>query len=259
MPAYVTSADGTRIAFDRLGDGEAVIIVGGLSCDRLTFHPLAQAVARQFSAVSYDRRGRGLSQNTEPYAVEREIEDLASVIVGVGGSASVYGHSSGAGLALRAAAAGLPIVKLMLHEPPYGPDDEQSQREAQDLAETIRRAIAEDRRSDAIRMFLAASGMPDEMSDNLSNDPKMLSLSPTMPYDFEVMGDFTGGAIPEELVSKVDTPTLVIAGGASPDFFRDTATRIAELLPNGRLAVLDGQDHAAPADVVAPVVAEFLR
>jgi pimeloyl-ACP methyl ester carboxylesterase len=100
--------------------------------------------------------------------------------------------------------------------------------------------------------------MPPEMAEGASSDPKMLALAPTMPYDFEVMGDINrGGTIPEDLVRAISIPTLVIAGGASPDFFRDTATQIAEILPNGKQTVLEGQDHGAPADVVAPVVAEF--
>lgn len=139
------------------------------------------------------------------------------------------------------------------------PDDDESKREARELAENVRAAIAEDRRAEAIKLFLAASGMPPEMAESASSDPKMLTIAPTMPYDFEIMGDVSrGGTIPEERVRVIGIPTLVIAGGASPDFFRDTATRIADLLPNGKQTVLEGQDHGAPADVVAPVVAEFL-
>lgn len=258
MAAYVTSADGTRIAFDRLGDGPPVIVVGGMFCDRTTFQPLAAELAPHFQAITYDRRGRGDSGDTTPYAVEREVEDLAAVIAEVGGAASVYGHSSGAGLALTAAAAGLPIKRLVLHEPPYGGDDEASQREARALAETVVTAITEDRRADAISAFMSASGMPPDMVDSMSTDPHMLALAPTMPYDFEVMGDVNGGVIPEERARGLGMPTLVIVGAASPDFFRDAAERIVELVPDCRLAVLEGQDHGAPADAVAPVVAEFL-
>jgi pimeloyl-ACP methyl ester carboxylesterase len=256
---HVTSADGTLIAFDRLGHGPAVVVVSGMFCDRQTTQELAEQLAQQFTVINYDRRGRGDSSDTEPYAVEREIEDLGALIAQAGGTASVYGHSSGAGLALNAAASGLPITRLVLHEPPYGPDDEESKREARELAENVSAAIAEDRRADAIKLFFAASGMPPEMAEGASSDPKMLALAPTMPYDFEVMGDISrGGTIPEDLVRDITIPTLVLAGGASPDFFRDTATRIADLLPSGKHIVLEGQDHGAPADVVAPVVAEFL-
>jgi pimeloyl-ACP methyl ester carboxylesterase len=258
MTSYVTSADGTRIAFDRLGRGSPVVVVSGIFCDRQTTRDLAEQLAQQFSVINYDRRGRGDSGDTAPYAVEREVEDLDALIAEAGGTASVYGHSSGAGLALNAAASGLPITRLVLHEPPYGPDDDESRRGARELAETIRVAIAEDRRADAITLFLTASGMPREMAEGMSSDPKMQAVAPTMPYDFEVMGDVnSGGTIPEGLVRAIGVPTLVIAGGASPDFFRDTAARIADMLPNGTYTVLEGQDHAAPADVVAPEVAKF--
>jgi pimeloyl-ACP methyl ester carboxylesterase len=259
MTSSVTSADGTRIGFDRLGEGPPVVLVGGMFCTRRSTRELAEQLAERFTVLNHDRRGRGESGDTAPYAVEREIEDLGALIAEAGGAAAVYGHSSGAGLALEAAAAGVPITRLVLHEPPYGPDDEESTRHARELAEDVRAAIAEDRRADAIALFLTSMGMPPEMVAGQSGDPAMLAVAPTMPNDFEVMGDFTrGGAIPEELVRGVGIPALVIAGGASPDFFRDTAARLAELLPDARHEVLEGQHHGAPADVVAPVVARFL-
>jgi pimeloyl-ACP methyl ester carboxylesterase len=258
MTSYVTSADGTRIAYDRLGDGPPVVIISGIFCTRQTTQQLTEALAERFSVVNYDRRGRGESGDTPPYAVAREVEDLAALIVEAGGSASVYGHSSGAGLALHAAAGGLPITRLVVHEPPYGPDDEASTRDARELAENVRVALAEGRRADAIGLFFESMGLPAEIADGMTADPGMQAVASTMIHDFEIMGDFSGGAIPEDLVRAVTVPSLVIAGGSSPDFFRDTATRLAGLLPNAELTVLDGHDHGAPAEVVAPVVADFL-
>jgi pimeloyl-ACP methyl ester carboxylesterase len=258
MTSHVRSTDGTRIAFDRLGRGEPVIVVGGILCDRRRTRPLAEALATRLTVINYDRRGRGESGDTAPYAVQREIEDLGALIAAAGGVASVYGHSSGAGLALLAAAGGLPIARLVLHEPPFSADDEESTAAARALAGSTLATLAADRRADAIAQFLTAAGLPPEMVAEMTSDPVLLALAPTMAYDFEVMGDTRGGTIPEDLVRAIDIPTLVIAGGASPEFFRDIAARIARLLPNGRLEVLDGQDHGAPADVVAPVVAEFL-
>lgn len=259
MTSYVTSADGTRIAFDRLGDGPPVVVVSGIFCTRQTTRSLAELLAPRFTVINYDRRGRGESGDTPPYAVEREIEDLGALLTEVGGAAAVYGHSSGAGLALEATAAGLPVTRLVLHEPPYGPDDEESRRGARELAENVRAAVAEDRRADAIELFFAASGMPPEVVEAMSSDPDMQAVVPTMPYDFAVMGDASrGGTIPEDRVRAITVPVLVVAGGASPDFFRHTATRLTELLPDARQVVLEGQDHGAAAEVVAPVVAEFL-
>lgn len=268
MTNFVTSADGTPIAFDRYssgapagdgsggtgvsGDSPQVIVVSGLFCDRDRTRDLAEALAEALPGhrvVNYDRRGRGDSGDTAPYAVEREIDDLRALVAAGGGApTAVYGHSSGAGLALRAVAAGLPVTRLVLHEPPYGGDDDESVQGAKELAEGVQAALDDDRPGEAIRLFLG--GMDD--------DPKMLALAPTMPYDLEVMGDFDGGRIPEDVVRTVTVPTLVLAGGASPDFFRAATDRITALLPDGALRVIDGADHGAPADVVAPVVAEFL-
>ena len=263
MPEHVTSSDGTTIAFDRFGEGPPVLIVSGLFCDRHRTHDLAAQLAAQLagrgSVVNYDRRGRGDSSDTAPYAVEREVEDLGALISAVGGAAAVYGHSSGAGLALQAAARALPITRLVLHEPPYGPDDDVSTDAARALARRVGAAIAEDRRGDAIALFMAEAGAPAEVAEQMRGDPALLAIAPTMPYDLRVMGDGDrGGTIPVELARAVTVPTLVIAGGASPDFFRSTATRLVALLPQGALRVLDGLDHDAPAEAVAPVVAEYL-
>lgn len=164
MTSYVASADGTRIAYDRFGQGPPVVVVGGMLCDRQTMQDLAEQLARHFTVVNYDRRGRGDSDDTAPYTVRREVEDIRALIAEAGGTASVYGHSSGAGLALNAAATGSPVTRLVLHEPPYGPNDQESKRSARELAENVRAAIAEDRRADAIKLFLTAAGTPPEWS-----------------------------------------------------------------------------------------------
>lgn len=258
MTASVTSADGTPIAFERLGHGSPIVLVSGLLCDRQVLRPLAEQLAQQFSAITYDRRGRGASGDTAPYAVEREVEDLGALLAEVGGSAALYGHSSGAGLALHAAASGLPITRLVLHEPPYGPDDDASKRHARELAERVQAALARGRRADAVALFFAAAGLPPEQVAELSRDPWRMGLALTMPYDFAVMGDLSqGGTIPEELARTIAIPTLVLAGGASPSFFQATAARLAALLPNATSTLLEGQDHGAPAEIVAPAVAAF--
>jgi pimeloyl-ACP methyl ester carboxylesterase len=260
MTAYATSADGTRIGFDRLGRGSPLVLIGGILGDRQRMAELASTLAARFDVVNYDRRGRGDSTAGEPYAVEREIEDLAAVIAEIGGASSLYGHSSGAGVALRAATAGLPITRLVLHEPPFGPDDPDSRHAAEALATTVRTAIDEDRRSVAVAAFLTESGLPPDLVDEISRDLATLALAPTMVHDHTVMGDFDeGGTIPEAVVRRIRIPTLVVAGGASPDFFRDTAGQLVELLADGRLTVIPGADHGAPADVVAPAIVEFIH
>ncbi|WP_026402677.1 alpha/beta fold hydrolase [Actinomadura rifamycini] len=257
MTDHVTSADGTRIAYDRLGDGPPLVLVGGMFCDRRTTGDLAEALAAHFTVVNYDRRGRGESGDTAPYAPEREVEDIAALIAAAGGSAFVHGVSSGAALALLAAAAGLPIGRLTLHEPPYGGDDEESRTRARALAEGVRTAIADDRRADAIKLFMAATGMPEEMAAGISADPGMQAIAPTMPYDYAVMGE--DGVIPRDTVCSVTVPALVLAGTASAPFFRDTAVRLADAMPDARVQILEGVGHDAPAAVLADPVTTFLK
>jgi pimeloyl-ACP methyl ester carboxylesterase len=254
----VKSADGTQIAYDRLGSGPLVVLVSGMFSYRPAFQEEAEQLAKRFTVLNYDRRGRGESGDTPPYAREREVEDLAALIEAEGGSAMVYGRSSGAGLALNAAASGLPITRLALFEPPYGPDDQDSKQAARDLAENVGSAIAQDRRADAIATFLPATGLSRDLAEELSQAPAMQAVAPTMLYDFEVMGNTDrGAAIPEQAVRSIDIPTLLLCGDASPSFLRDTASQIVNLLPDGELTVLQGADHGAPAEVVAPVITEF--
>jgi pimeloyl-ACP methyl ester carboxylesterase len=167
----VTSSDGTPIAFDRLGDGLPVIVVGGALCDRAVTRPTAEELAKHFAVINYDRRGRGDSGDTAPYAVEREIEDLGALIADAGGTASVYGHSSGAGLALRAAAHGLPIAKLVLHDPPYTPDGDDEKRAAREYVGRLGAALSEGRRGEAVEQFMTMTGMSPELVGRMRNEP----------------------------------------------------------------------------------------
>jgi pimeloyl-ACP methyl ester carboxylesterase len=257
----VRSKDGTTIAFDRLGDGPAVIVVGGATCDRTITRPLAEQLAQHFTVINYDRRGRGDSSDTAPYAVEREIEDLAALIAEAGGTASVYGHSSGAALALHAAAHGLPISKLVLHEPPYVPDGEEERRISREYAEKLKTILAEGRRGDAVELFMTTVGTPQEMVDRMRSEPwwaRMEAIAPTLAYDSEVMGDSRrGGTIPVDLVGRVTPPTLVLVGGASPAWMIDVGRQVADAMPNGRHSVLEDQEHVVPPELLAPVLAEF--
>jgi pimeloyl-ACP methyl ester carboxylesterase len=255
----VTSNDGTTIAFDRLGDGYPVIVVGGELCDRALTRPTAEELAKSFAVFNYDRRGRGDSGDNAPHAVEREIEDLEALIAQVEGTASVYGHSSGAALALHAAAAGLPIAKLVLHEPPYTPDgDEDRQRASRNEAKHIKTLLDEDRRRDAVEYLMWGIGMPQEMVEVVSQDPRVVAMAPTMAYDSEIMGDISrGGTVPAVLLDAVTVSTLVVSGGASSAWMIDVGRRLAESLPKGRHVILEGQEHVVPPEVLVPVLTEF--
>jgi pimeloyl-ACP methyl ester carboxylesterase len=252
----VTSKDGTTIAFDRLGDGPPVILVSGGSVDRGSNASLADVLAKQFTVYNYDRRGRGPSGDTQPYAIQREIEDIEAVLDATGGSAGLYGSSSGAALALEAAAAGVPITKLALWEPPY--IGEGRPRPDPDTASIYRKFVAEGRRGDAVEYFMAkVVGMPAEFVGFARSQPwwpAQEALAHTLAYDAEIMGDYS---IPTDRIAKIAAPTLVLSGGASFDWMVDTAQAIVDALPNGRRQALEGQSHDVSADVLGPVLAEF--
>jgi pimeloyl-ACP methyl ester carboxylesterase len=254
------SSDGTPIAFERLGDGRPVIVVAGAMCDRALTRPTAEELAKHFTVFNYDRRGRGDSGDTVPYAVEREIEDIGALVAEAGGTASVYAHSSGAGLALHAAARGLPIARLVLHEPPYATDGGE-RRVSREYAGNLEAILSEGRRGDAVELFFTTVGMPQEMVDGMRQTPRWAELeamAPTLAYDSEIMGNISrGGTIPTDLLDAVSAPTLVLCGGASPEWMIDVGRRISDGLPDGRLGVIEGQEHVVPPEILAPVLAEF--
>jgi pimeloyl-ACP methyl ester carboxylesterase len=258
----VASADGTSIAYERFGDGPPLILVGGAMSDRTAATPLAELLSSCCSVLAYDRRGRGESGDTAPYAHEREIEDLAALIEAAGGSASVHGHSSGAVLALEAAAYGLPITKLALYEPPFMIDDSRPPV-PDDFVATLEALVASDRRGDAVAYFMTTGvGLPSEMVERGRNEqvwPGLERLAHTLAYDGRIMGDtMSGRQLPAGRWSSVTIPVLVLDGGASPEWQRNAARALAEVLPNAEHRTLEGQTHAVDPAVLAPVLREFL-
>jgi len=258
----VASPDGTTIAVDRLGEGPPVIMVCGAMCDRALMRPTAEELAQHFTVFNYDRRGRGDSGDTAPYTVEREIEDLGALVAEAGGTASVYGHSSGAGLALHAAAHGLSLAKVVLHDPPYAPDgDEEARRTAREYGENLKAMLSEDRRGDAVELFMTMVGMPQEVIEGMRHTPRWAELeamAPTLAYDSEIMGDIgRDGTIPVDKASRVTVPALVLTGGADYPWMINVGRRLADAIPNGRHRVLEGQEHAVPPEVLVPVLEDF--
>jgi len=253
----VTSKDGTTISFERLGSGPPVVLVCGGSVDRSSNASLAALLAQHFTVFNYDRRGRGESGDTPPYAVEREIEDIDAVVAAAGGSACLYGSSSGAALALEAARM-LPtkITKLALWEPPYVPEG--FPRPPADSARTYTELVAAGKRGDAAEFFMAkVVGLPPEFVAQARSSPwwpAQEALAHTLAYDATIMGDYR---LPAERVAEVTTPTLVLDGGASFPFMGVTAQALADRLPNGRRRTLEGQRHDVDAAVLAPVLDEF--
>lgn len=253
---YVSSKDGTRIGYGRLGSGPAVVIVCGASVNRSSNAPVAELLAERFSVFNYDRRGRGPSEDTPPYSVAREIEDLDAVIAAAGGSAFAYGLSSGAALVLEAAIAGVPIAKLALWEPPYINDP--ALRPPSDAVQTYERSISEGRRGDAVEFFMTKIvGMPSAFVEQARSQPwwsATEALAHTLAYDGRIMGDYS---LPLDRVSRVNAPTLLVAGGASPPFMRETAEALANALPNGAVETLEGQTHDVAPAAIAPVLEKF--
>jgi pimeloyl-ACP methyl ester carboxylesterase len=252
----VTSSDGTTIAFDRLGDGPPLILVCGGSTDRMANAPLAELLTQHFTVFNYDRRGRGDSGDTAPYAVEREVEDIDAVIAASGGSAFLYGTSSGAALALEAAASGLSVTRLALWEPPY--ILEGRPRPPADTARTYTELVSAGRRGDAVEFFMAkVVGLPPEFVAYARTQPfwqTQEALAHTLAYDATIMGDYS---LPTERVASVTVPTLVIDGGASFPFMRETAQALADVLPDGHHRTLEGQTHDVAPEAMAPVLAGF--
>lgn len=259
-PEKVLSRDGTAIAFERLGAGPAVILVDGALCSR-AFGPmpeLARHLSRHFTVLVYDRRGRGESGDTRPYVPEREVEDLAALIQAAGGSASLVGLSSGGALALRAAAAGLPVAKVVAYEPPWvdeGGSDVRAGHQAR-----LWELVAADRRGDAVRYFMRDMvGMPPVLVAMMRLMPwmwrKLTAVAHTLPYDAAVMGDWTP---PLRLLAGISTPTLAMAGERTDPRLQRAARAVAEAVPSARHRTLPGQTHAVKAAVLAPALVDFL-
>jgi pimeloyl-ACP methyl ester carboxylesterase len=261
MTDTVTSNDGTTIAYDRSGDGPPLVVINGAMSQKADVAEVASQLVTTFTVFAYDRRGRGDSGDTGPYAVEREIEDLDAVIGAAGGSAFVFGHSSGAVLALRAVAAGLDIPRLVIYEPPFIVDDSHAPV-PDDYAQHLEDLIAAGKPGDAVAYFFTDSvGIPAEAVAHMREDPSwegMASVGHTLSYDGRIMADtMRGDPAPLQQWASVTTPTLVLDGSESFPFMHPSADAIAAVLPNAERQTLEGQDHGAKSEVLAPVLIEF--
>jgi pimeloyl-ACP methyl ester carboxylesterase len=253
--ASVHSKDGTEIGYDTCGSGPALVLVLGAFNERATGAALATFLSAHFTVVNYDRRGRGESGDTHPYDLEREVEDLAALIDSAGGSASVLGYSSGAVLAMIACEGGLPITKLALYEPPFGLEG-MDDAFFIELADRLRDDVAEGRRGDAVERFQTrAVGIPPEVVAQIRHAPfwpELERIAHTLEYEARIL------AADAELPTRVEVPTLVIAGSASPPALVEAAEALAEKLPQGAVCVLPGQTHDLVPDAVGPVLVDFL-
>jgi pimeloyl-ACP methyl ester carboxylesterase len=258
MSNNVKSKDGTPIAYDKSGNGPAVVIVGGVAGDRSQQAPLAALLAKDFTVFNFDRRGHGESGMTEPYAVEREIEDIDTIIALAGGSALVYGTSGCAVLALLAAAGGSKMKKLALWEPPFIVDDSRP-KVPTDYKEQLITLLKQNRRGDMVELFMtAAVGMPKEFVAPMRQAPfwaAQEAVAPTLVYDATIMGDYS---LPGTRIARVQVPTLVIDGGTTP-WLSAAADAVADALPRAQRRTIAGQPHNVDAAALAPTLAEFFK
>lgn len=262
----VTSRDGTTIAFERTGDGPPVVLVAGALSDRSDTSKLAALLAPHFTVINYDRRGRGASGDTPPYAVERECEDIEALVKEVGGSASLFGSSSGAVLALEAATRGVGVERLALFEPPLVVSERHAARE-EDLADRVGEALGAGGRGKAVALFMRrAVGVPTAgvwmmrlMRRTWAN---LEAMAHTIPYDLAIMDGYRrGGPLPAERWASVAVPTLVLDGAKSPEHLRAAGSALADGLPSAEHRTLEGVSHAsvvmAPTKLL-PALLEFL-
>jgi pimeloyl-ACP methyl ester carboxylesterase len=263
MTDFVTSRDGTRIAYETAGvSGAPVILIDGAFCSR-AMGPMPklarELAARGLRAITYDRRARGESGDTKPYAIEREIEDIDALVGTVGGRAHLYGVSSGAALALAAATTSLPVGKLVLFEPPYMVGPHARQLPADHTA-TLTQMIEQDRRGDAVKYYMCdIIGMPRFLPFMFRFTPmwrKLMAVAPSLPYDSAIMGDFE---LPAGRAASIRVSTLVLDGGKTWPVLRDAAAAIASAIPGAHRQTLRGQSHNVAASVVAPVLEGFFK
>ncbi len=254
-----TSKDGTTIAFDRSGQGPAIVLVdGAMSYRAFGLGPLAELLAPHFTVITYDRRGRGESSDKKPYALEREVEDIEALINQAGGSAFLFGISSGACLALEATLRlGNKIKGLAMYEPPYN-SDPADRPIWKNYWKPLNELVAADRRGDAVALFMAFVGVPADQIEEMRQSPMwpmFEAIAPTLVYDAAALGG-DDRSVPVDRAARITRPTLVMNGTVIP-FMLDTATRLAKAIPHAQHRTLEGQSHDVDMKVLAPLLVEF--
>ncbi|MBC7725282.1 MAG: alpha/beta hydrolase [Burkholderiaceae bacterium] len=264
----VESADGTTIAVEWAGSGPPLVLVGGAFNTRQSAVPLARRLESDFTVWRYDRRGRGesgaasaiLGERDNGRAVGQDVADLAAVVAlaAEGGSpVGVYGHSSGAIVALEGAARGLPIARVAAYEPPYTSGMTEEDRSGA-TGDAIRAAVTAGDPDTAARVFMRLVGIPPQAIDGIANAPfwsGMVAIAHTLPYDLALSGD---GAAPDRL-SRIAVPTLVLDGGASPEWAGEASSALLGIVPAATRITVPGQDHNVDETVLAPVLREFFQ
>ena len=255
MPKVI-SKDGTTIAYDKKGEGPALILVLGALNRRSQGKKLTEQLSDKFTVISYDRRGRGDSTDTLPYSTDKEVQDIEALINAAGGSAFLYGHSSGCVLALLAAKDLTAKIKgLVLYELPYNADPE-AQNLSEEYRKELKQLLAENKMGEAVALFVKSVGVTDKQIAAMQRLPMwkgLTAMAPTLAYDtIELMEEY-----PKLDANIITTKSLVIYGGSSPAFMGETAQKLSETMTNATVQSLSGQTHDVKADALAPVLAEF--
>ncbi len=263
----VVSQDGTRIAFESAGVGPAMVLVSPALGDRSANTKLGKLLSRNLTVINHDRRGRGGSGDTQPYAVEREVEDIEALIDAAGDRAHLFGSSSGAVLALEAASElGGKVISLSMYEPPFIVSGGHEPLPA-DYLPHLRELLAAGRRGDAVEYFMrVAVGVPEEIISETKNSgawPSLQAVAHTLPYDGEIMGDtMSGNPLPAHRWHSVTAPALVMVGGESPAWMQHAGHAIADALPHASYRLVERQDHSAmisaPQDIATTIYGFFL-
>jgi pimeloyl-ACP methyl ester carboxylesterase len=257
---HVTSKDGTTIAFEKIGQGPALLVVGGVLGDHMQQSGLAQLLASDFTVYNIDRRGHGESGFTDPYAVEREIEDLDAVITEAGGSAFVYGTSGPGVLCMEAAARGLStkMKKLAAWEPPYILEGSRPPAPA-DYKEQLEKLLAEGQRGEMIELFFTqAVGIPAEVVAGMRQSPfwaAQEAIAHTLVYDATLMNNY---ALPKQLLAQIGVETLVIDGGTTP-WLSQAADAVAAVIPHAQRQTIAGQPHNVADEAMVPALKEYFQ
>lgn len=259
----VISKDGTTIAYDKIGNGPALILVDGALCYRASGPngPLAQQLSQNFTVFIYDRRGRGDSNEKLPYSVEREVEDIEALINEAGESVFLYGISSGAALALEAASRISKIKKLALYEAPFIVDNSRPPV-PDNYLEKLNELLRENRRGAMVKHFMRKGvGVPAFFVMMMQFMPvwsKLKSVAHTLPYDTILTVDYQKGKpLPDEAWNSITIPTLVISGSKSHTWMRNAMHSLANILPNAKYQTLEGQSHIVKPEVLAPMLVDF--
>jgi len=258
---FAVSADGTRIAYESVGSGPALVVVEGALCSRTMggYKTLASELSKHFTVTGYDRRGRGESSDTQPYDVQREVEDLIAVLDAVGPDPFVFSASSGAALALEAARQGVKMRALACYEAPFIVDDTHAPNDL-DLPQRIEALVAADQRGAAVKTFMKVVGAPAPMVAVMPLFPVwkgLKAVAHTLAYDFRIVLPFEQAEpLPAGHYATVGVPTLGIAGGKSPEYMRNAQAAIAGQVPGARLETLPGQTHMIKAKATVPVLLE---